>query len=94
MPPAARVTDSTAHGSPLPGPGSPDVLIGGLPAWRAGVDLHVCPVSDPAPHVGGVVQAGSASVLINGLPAARVGDVVAERVPNPIVTGDSSVIIG
>jgi uncharacterized Zn-binding protein involved in type VI secretion len=35
--PAARVTDPVAH--PLPpvltgGPGSPDVLIGGLPAWR------------------------------------------------------------
>ncbi|MDB6077162.1 MAG: motif protein [Akkermansiaceae bacterium] len=33
--PAARVTDSTAHGTPLsPGPGSLNVLIGGLPAWR------------------------------------------------------------
>ena len=36
MPPAARVTDLTSHGTPLaPGPGSPDVLIGFLPAWRA-----------------------------------------------------------
>ncbi len=34
--PAVRVTDNTAHGSPLaPGPGSLNVLIGGLPAWRA-----------------------------------------------------------
>lgn len=33
-PPAARITDLTAHGSPLmPGPPSPNVLIGGLPAW-------------------------------------------------------------
>lgn len=33
--PAARVTDPTMHGPPLnPGPGSPDVLIGGLQAWR------------------------------------------------------------
>ena len=33
--PAARITDMTAHGSPLaPGPGSTTVLIGGLPAWR------------------------------------------------------------
>ncbi len=33
---AARVTDLTSHGVPLaPGPGSPTVLIGGLPAWRA-----------------------------------------------------------
>ena len=36
MPPAARLTDITAHGSPLlPGTGSPNVLIGFLPAWRA-----------------------------------------------------------
>lgn len=36
MPMAARVTDMTSHSPPLnPGPGSLDVLIGGLPAWRA-----------------------------------------------------------
>lgn len=36
MPAAARLTDITVHGSPLlPGTGSPDVLIGFLPAWRA-----------------------------------------------------------
>jgi len=33
--PAARLTDMTAHGSALvPGLGSTNVLIGGLPAWR------------------------------------------------------------
>ncbi len=36
MPDAARMSDITSHGTPLtPGPGSPDVLIGNLPAWRA-----------------------------------------------------------
>ena len=36
MPAAARLTDMTIHGTPfVPGPGSPDVLIGGLPALRA-----------------------------------------------------------
>lgn len=36
MPPAARVADTTSHGPPLaPGPGSPTVLIGFMPAWRA-----------------------------------------------------------
>lgn len=37
MPPAARVTDSVTHPLPpvlSPGPGSPNVLIGFLPAWR------------------------------------------------------------
>ncbi len=34
--PAARLTDPTTHGTPLsPGTGSPNVLIGFLPAWRA-----------------------------------------------------------
>lgn len=35
--PAARIFDPVAHPSPgvlMPGPGSPDVLIGGKPAWR------------------------------------------------------------
>ncbi|MEP0841298.1 MAG: hypothetical protein HRF43_01145, partial [Phycisphaerae bacterium] len=36
MPPAARLNDPTQHGKPLsPGIGSPDVLIGNQPAWRA-----------------------------------------------------------
>jgi uncharacterized Zn-binding protein involved in type VI secretion len=36
MPMAARVTDVTSHGAPLnPGPGSVDVIVGFLPAWRA-----------------------------------------------------------
>ncbi len=36
MPFAARVTDMTSHGPPLnPGPGSLDVKIGFMPAWRA-----------------------------------------------------------
>lgn len=36
MPEAARVADVTGHGPPLnPGPGSPDVMIGFMPAWRA-----------------------------------------------------------
>jgi uncharacterized Zn-binding protein involved in type VI secretion len=78
MPPAARMGDTTSHGTPLaPGPGCPTVLIGGKPAWRAGADFHACPLfNGPAPHVGGVVAAGSTTVLIGGLPAARVGDMV------------------
>lgn len=94
---AARVGDSTSHGSPLgPGPGCPTVLIGGLPAWRAGADTHVCPLSDgPKPHVGGMVAMGSMTVLIGGLPAARMGDAIVEAgAPNPIIAGAPTVIIG
>lgn len=98
MPAAARVGDLTGHGTPLgPGPGSPDVLIGGLPAWRATADMHTCPLSNgPVAHAGGVVAMGSASVLINNLPAARQGDMVTEGGggPNPISMGFPTVIIG
>lgn len=95
--PAARVGDTTSHGSPLgPGPGSANVLIGGLPAWRVGSDTHVCPLSDgPKPHVGGTVALGSTTVLINGLPAARQGDQVVEAgAPNVIAVGLTTVLIG
>lgn len=95
--PAARVGDQTAHGTPLgPGPGSPTVLIGGMPAWRAGPDIHTCPLSNgPQPHVGGTVAMGSTTVFINGLPAARQGDQVVEAgPPNPIAMGAMTVLIG
>ncbi|HEV8334455.1 MAG TPA: PAAR domain-containing protein [Steroidobacteraceae bacterium] len=95
--PAARLTDLTSHGTPLaPGPGSLTVLIGGLPAWRAGSDTHVCPLVDGVkPHVGGVVAKGSTSVLIGGLPAARMGDSIVEAgAPNTIAAGATNVLIG
>ncbi len=95
--PAARVGDQTGHGTPLsPGPGSPNVLIGGMPAWRVGSDFHTCPLFDgPKPHVGGVVAVGSTTVLINSLPAARQGDQVVEAgPPNPIALGATTVLIG
>ncbi|RPF28992.1 PAAR domain-containing protein [Georgenia muralis] len=95
--PAARVGDTTAHGTPLTlGPGCPTVLIGGRPAWRAGPDTHLCPVFDgPKPHVGGMIAVGSATVFIGGLPAARVGDQIIEAgPPNAVATGDPTVLIG
>lgn len=97
MPPAARLADLTSHGTPLgPGPGAPTVLIDGMPAWRVGSDLHVCPLfTGIVPHVGGVVAFGSVTVLIEGLPAARMGDVVVEAgPPNAIALGCETVLIG
>lgn len=95
MPPAARAGDMTGHGTPLgPGPGSANVLIGGMPAWRATADFHTCPLTYP-PHAGGMVQSGSATVLINNLPAARQGDMIVESgTPNTIVKGCPTVLIG
>ncbi|MFD1955264.1 PAAR domain-containing protein [Paenibacillus thailandensis] len=96
MPPAARVGDPTSHGTPLgPGPGSPNVLIGGKPAWRAGSDMHACSLATPNPHGGGVVAMGSGTVFINGLPAVRQGDFVTEAgPPNTIAMGEATVLIG
>ena len=97
MPPAARVGDTTSHGTPLgPGPGSVNVFIGGKPAWRATADLHTCPlVSGTVPHVGGIVSMGSTTVFINNLPAARQGDMITESgPPNSITMGEPTVIIG
>ena len=95
--PAARLGDTTSHGTPLgPGPGCLTVMISGQPAWRATADTHVCPLFDgPKPHVGGVVAVGSVTVMIGGLPAARQGDMVVEAgAPNSIVLGATTVTIG
>lgn len=102
MPPAARITDLTTHGAPLsPGPGSPNVLIGGLPPWRALIDQHACPmVSISGPDGVGMVMMGSPTVLINNMMACRMGDIVVE-IPglamgpaDPIITGEMTVMIG
>lgn len=102
MPPAARITDATTHGMPLaPGPGSPNVLIGGLPAWRAIIDQHACPAVSisGADGIGSVVM-GSPTVLINNMMACRLGDIVVEKPGlamgpvNPIIMGEMTVIIG
>jgi uncharacterized Zn-binding protein involved in type VI secretion len=95
--PAARLGDTTSHGTLLaPGPGCPTVLIGGQPAWRVGSDTHLCPLVDGLkPHVGGVVAVGSMTVLIGGLFAARQGDTVVEAgPPNAIAVGAPTVLIG
>ena len=96
-PMAARVMDLTTHGTPcLPGPGSTNVFIGGMPALRATLDQMVCTAPGMGPHGGGPFLAGEASVLINNMPAIRVGDFVTEPNggPNAIVLGCPTVMIG
>src|SRR5882762_7824420 len=99
---AARVTDLTTHGSPLsPGPGSPDTLIGNLPAWRTIVDQDACPAASISGADGvGFVIVGSPTVLINTQMACRIQDIVVEKPGaamgpiNPIAVGFPTVLIG
>ena len=96
MPPAARITDThvcpaaqppgTPHvGGPILPPGSPTVLIGGMPAARMG-DTCLCvgPTSS--------IISASTTVLIGGAGAARMGDSTAHG--GVIVSGFPSVMIG
>jgi uncharacterized Zn-binding protein involved in type VI secretion len=100
--PAARMGDSTTHGSPLaPGPGSITVLIANKPAWRANIDQHACPAVSISGADGiGAVMMGSPTVLIENQMACRQGDIVIEKPGlamgpmNPIVMGEMTVLIG
>ncbi|PQO36188.1 type VI secretion protein [Bremerella cremea] len=95
MPPAARISDM--HTCPLvnPGPvphvggpvamGSPNVLIGFMPAARVG-DMAVC-VGPPD-----TIAKGSTSVMIGYMPAARMGDTTAHG--GAIAMGFPQVLIG
>jgi len=95
-PMAARLGDLTMHLGPLgPGPGSPNVIIGGKPAWRIGLDMHLCPAPG-VPHGAGPTSPGATTVLINGAPAARATDFVVEASggPDVIALGLPTVMIG
>lgn len=69
--------------------GTSNVIIQGLPAWRALIDVHLCPFHGP-----GVVIKGSMTVFINGFPATRILDTVVEWIPNLIIQGCPTVLIG
>lgn len=82
--PAARVTDLTAHGMPLsPGPGSPNVLIGFLPAWRAvplaaGVALQAAKITETVTlaTLASATITAAAVVPPAGLPAAQAAEML------------------
>ena len=92
MPPAARVTDASAHPGMITGPGVANVLVGGLPAAVLG-DLHTCAMPPLAgPHPPTPLVKGSVTVLIGGRPAVRLGDM--SGCGAPIVMGHPTVLIG
>ncbi|MBO1358898.1 PAAR domain-containing protein [Acetobacter sacchari] len=86
--PAARLTDMHVCPIHVGGPilqGSPNVLIGGLPAARMGDMAQCITPSDPA-------AIGAATVLINGRPAVRMGDATGHG--GLISAGCPTVLIG
>jgi uncharacterized Zn-binding protein involved in type VI secretion len=95
MPPAARVGDMhvcpmvtgvVPHvGGPIMPPGSPTVMIGGVPAAKVG-DMVTC-VGPPDSII-----KGSGTVMIGGMPAARMGDTTAHG--GSIILGCPTVLIG
>jgi uncharacterized Zn-binding protein involved in type VI secretion len=66
----------------------------GQPAARV-TDLHVCPATDPKPHVGGpLLPPGAPTVLVTALPASTVGDLaVCVGPPDVVVSGSATVLI-
>ncbi len=79
--PAARLTDNVIHPAPpmlAPGPGSPTVLIGGLPAWRgvpaaaAGALQAAKQTSDTAIKVAEAATIAAAGTP--GAPAAKAAE--------------------
>ena len=72
--PAARLADNVAHPAPPvlgAGPGSPNVLIGGLPAWR-GVPAAAAAVLQAAKQVSetAIKVAEAATIAAAGTPGA------------------------
>ncbi len=96
MPFAARVGDMhicpmvqpgpVPHvGGPILPPGTPTVLIGGMPAATVG---DMCTCTGPPDSI----VKGSATVMIGGKPAARMGDMTAHG--GSIILGCPTVNIG
>ena len=95
MPMAARVGDmhtcpmvtgTVPHvGGPILPPGTPTVLIGGMPAAKVG---DMCTCTGPPDSI----VAGSGTVNIGGMPAARQGDSTAHG--GSITLGCATVMIG
>ena len=95
--PAARITDAVAH--PLPpvltgGPGSPNVLIGNLPAWRgiplasAGAILSAKAVSET-----GIKAAEAATLAATATPALPAPKMAEETTKATAAASMSSTIV-
>ncbi len=98
MPPAARPTDPVIHPLPpvlSPGPGSPNVLIGFLPAWR-GVSPAVAAALQAAKTISdtAIQVAEAATLAAAGTPGAPVAKTAEETTKAAAATSMGSMISG
>lgn len=96
MPPAARVTDTVAHPLPptlMPGPGSPNTLIGFLPAWR-GIPLAAAAALQSAKTVAdtAVQTAVAATLAAAGTPGAPAAYAAEQAAKTAALSAMSSAI--
>jgi len=94
--PAARITDNVVHPLPpvlTPGPGSLNVLIGFLPAWR-GMPLAAVAALQAAKQVAdmAIKTADAAATAAAGTPGAPAAKVAAEAAKTAALSAMSSAI--
>ena len=94
--PAARITDNVVHPAPpvlTPGPGSPNVLIGSLPAWR-GIPAAAAAALQAAKQVSdaAIKAAEAATVAAAGTPGAPAAK-AAEEATNAAATAQMGSMI-
>lgn len=95
--PAARVTDPVIHPLPpilQPGPGSANVLIGSLPAWR-GVPAAAAAAMQAAKAASdATLQAAAATLAAAGTPGAPAAKAAEEAAKTAALSAMSSTITG
>jgi uncharacterized Zn-binding protein involved in type VI secretion len=96
--PAARITDLVSHPLPpvlTPGPGSPNVLIGFLPAWR-GIPLAAVAALQAAKTVAdtAIKTAEAATLAAAGTPGAPAAYAAEQAAKTAASTAMSSAISG
>lgn len=96
--PAARTTDPVIHPLPpilQPGPGSPNVLIGSLPAWRGVPAAAAAAIQSAKAASDATLQAAAAATLAAaGTPGAPAAKVAEEAAKTAALSAMSSTITG
>ena len=96
MPPAARLTDPVSHPLPpmlTPGPGSPNVMIGYLPAWR-GIPLAAVAALQAAKQAADIAiqTAEAATKAAAGTPGAPAAFAAEQATKASVLASMSSAI--